>query len=278
MEQTLVNTRAANTQDDEIDLLELAGVLWNKILFILIGFAVGAIIAFVVTKLFITPQYKAQSTIYFLSDSSNTTSMTDINVGTSLTVDFKYIGTTRDVIESAIKEVGLDTTYEDLVKSVSITNPTNSRLLEITVTYPDPVAAANISNAVADSLRDRIADVMNTQKPSMVQRAVVPTRKSSPSTVKNTAIGALIGALLVAAVIIIRHLMDNTIKTEDDVQKYLQLNTLASFPYIKQQKADASAKKNNAKAKTSRRPADLPHHSEAARAAVKSSASGKKSS
>ena len=83
MEQTSVNTRAANTQDDEIDLLELAGVLWNKILFILIGFAVGAVLAFGITKFMITPLYKAQSTIYFLSDSSSTTSMTDINVGTS---------------------------------------------------------------------------------------------------------------------------------------------------------------------------------------------------
>ncbi|MBQ6197311.1 MAG: polysaccharide export protein [Lachnospiraceae bacterium] len=281
MEQTSVNTRAANTQDDEIDLLELAGVLWNKILFILIGFAVGAILAFGITKFMITPLYKAQSTIYVLTKSTSITSMADINIGSSLTVDFKYIGTTRDVIEAAIQELGLNTTYESLVKSITITNPSNSRLLEITVTDPDPVAAANISNAVADSLRERIADVMDTDKPSMVQRAVVPTKKSSPSTVKNTAIGALIGALLVAAVVIVRHLMDDTIKTEDDVQKYLQLNTLASFPYIKQQKNDQPARKGIAKVGASRRPADLPRHSEAARAAAKSSSSrsaGKKTS
>ncbi len=265
MEQNLattnLNTLTVNEQDDEIDLLELAGVLWKKILFIAIGFAVGAVLAFGITKLFITPLYKAQSTIYVFTKSTSITSIADINIGSALTVDFKYIGTTRDVIEAAIRELNLNTTYEKLSKSISITNPSSSRLLEITVTDVDPVAAANISNTVADCLRERIADVMNTDKPSMVQRAVVPKTKSSPSTAKNTVIGALIGALLVAGVIIIRHLMDDTIKTEDDVQKYLRLNTLASFPYIRQ-KDEKTTKKPGSKLfkKTAKRPASLPHH------------------
>ena len=202
MEQTSVtnNTLTFNNKDDEIDLLELAGVLWNKILFILIGFAIGALIAFGITKFLITPLFKAQSTIYVFTKSTSITSMADINIGSALTVDFKYVGTTRDVIEAAIDELGLNTTYEDLVKKIAITNPSNSRLLEITVTDPDPVAAANISNTVADCLRERIADVMDTDKPSMVQRAVVPTKKSSPSTTRNTAIGALIGASFFSSV------------------------------------------------------------------------------
>ena len=267
MEQTSVtntpNHLNANNNDGEIDLLELAGVLWNKILFIMIGFVVGAMIAFGITKFLITPLYKAQSTIYVFTKSTSITSMADINIGSALTVDFKYVGTTRDVIEAAIKELGLNTTYESLVKAISITNPSNSRLLEITVTDPDPVAAANISNTVADCLRERIADVMDTDKPSMVQRAVVPKTKSSPSTSRNTVIGALVGALLVSAVVIIRYLMDDTIKDEDDVQQYLQLNTLAAFPFIKQ-KGEQPVKKLSVR-KTSRRPANLPHHTRAAR-------------
>ena len=104
---------------------------------------------------------------------------------------------------------------------------------------------------------------MDTDKPSMVQRAVVPKTKSSPSTSRNTVIGALVGALLVSAVVIIRYLMDDTIKDEDDVQQYLQLNTLAAFPFIKQ-KGEQPTKKLGVK-KTSRRPANLPHHTRAAR-------------
>ena len=61
---------------------------------------------------------------------------------------------------------------------------------------------------------------------------MTPTIPSSLSLVKNTAIGALL-ALLAIAVIVIRHLMDDTIKTEEDVKKYLELNVLAAVPLEK---------------------------------------------
>ena len=76
---------------------------------------------------------------------------------------------------------------------------------------------------------------MNTDRPSVVQRAVVPKRQSSPSVTRNTALGALIGAFLVVAIIVIRHLMDDTIKSSDDVKKYLGLDTLAEFPFVREQ-------------------------------------------
>ena len=237
MEQTTAPATKINhsydDQEAEIDLIELASVLWKKIILIGIGFTIGAVIAFCFTKFMITPTYKAQSTIYVFTKSTSITSLADINLGSALAVDFKYIGTTRDVIESVIKELDLETTYESLSKAITISNPSNSHLLEITVIDEDPVSAANISNTLADKLRERIADVMETDKPSVVQRAVVPDRKYAPSTARNTIIGALIGTLLVAGVIIVRYLMDDTIKTEEDVEKYLRLNTLASFPFIR---------------------------------------------
>jgi capsular polysaccharide biosynthesis protein len=67
----------------------------------------------------------------------------------------------------------------------------------------------------------------------MVQRAVVPTQKSSPSLLKNVAIGALVGAVLAAAVIVIRYMLDDTIKTREDVEKYLGVDILAAFPVAK---------------------------------------------
>ena len=93
--------------------------------------------------------------------------------------------------------------------------------------------ARDISNAMAKATVERISEVMDTEKPNIVEDAVTPTIPSSPSLVKNTAIGALLGALLAIAVIVIRHLMDDTIKTEEDVKKYLELNVLAAVPLEK---------------------------------------------
>ena len=218
---------------ETIDLLELARVIWSKIWFVAIGFVLGAAIVFSVCKFVIRPQYQATSTIYIFSKTTSITSIADINLGNSLTGDFTYIATTRDVIESVISELGLTTTYGDLSKRVRVTNPSNTHMLVVSAEDYDPVTAANISNALSENLREQIADIMNTDKPSIVQRAVVPTAQSKPNVNRNTAIGALLGALLVAGIIVVRYLLDDTIKSNEDVRKYLELDTLAELPYIK---------------------------------------------
>ena len=106
-------------------------------------------------------------------------------------------------------------------------------MLRIAVTDADPELAAKISNALADELREEIAEVMNTDRPSTVEKAVVPKKPSSPSVKRNVALGALVLAVLAILIIVIKYLSDDTIKDEDDVRKYLELDTLASFPILK---------------------------------------------
>ena len=235
-------TAGEEYRDNTIDLLEVARVIWGRILFVLAGLALGAMIAFTITKFMITPQYEATSTIYIFSKTTSITSLADLQIGSQLTEDFQIIATTRDVIESVINDLGLNETYDSLVKKVTVTNPNSSHMLCVTVKDPNPAQAAQISNALSDRLRDQIADIMNADRPSTVERAIAPTKQSSPSTMRNTAIGALAGAVLVAAVIVIQYMMDDTVKSSEDVSKYLELDTLAEFPYIREQGKKKSRK------------------------------------
>ena len=109
------------------------------------------------------------------------------------------------------------------------------------MTNPDPELAADISNTLAENIKEQIADIMGTEEPNTVEEAVVPTKPSSPSTMKNTLIGGALGVLLVSAVIILLHLLDDTIKNEEDVKKYLGLNTLAAIPLEKRSKKSGNA-------------------------------------
>lgn len=217
----------------EIDLLEIAHLLWSRIWLLLAGFIVGAVLAFGVTKFAITPQYQAESIIYIFSKTTSITSLADLQVGSQLTEDFTIIATTRDVVESVISELSLNTTYEALVKNISVKNPSSSHMLRISVKDPDPVVAANICNTLSEKLREQIADIMSTDKPSVVERAIPPKSQASPNVVRNTEIGALLGVVLVAAILIIQYLLDDTIKTDEDVKKYLGVDVLAAFPYIR---------------------------------------------
>lgn len=225
-----------NNDEIEIDLLELVRVLVRKIWIIILCLVIGAGAAGAVTAFAITPQYEASSMIYILSKTTSVTSAMDLQLSKQLTVDFETLGKSRPVIEAVIKDLKLDYTYEEMLDMVTVENPTETSILKMTVQNPDPKLAADISNAMSEATASRIAEVMVTDKPSKVEDAVVPTKPVSPSMKKNILIGGLAAALVAAAVIVVMFLLDDTIKTEEDVKKYLNLNTLAALPIEKKKK------------------------------------------
>ena len=228
----IINSMNMTRPDEvEIDLLEVVRVLWRKVWLLILMFVVGAGIVGAGTKFLVTPLYKANSTIYILSKSTSVTSLADIQIGNNLTGDFRYIATTRETLNEVIAELGLNITYADLSRQVSVTNPNDSHMLKVQVTDPDPQMAAQIANTLAEVLREQIADIMNTDKPSMVERAIPPARPSSPSLIRNAFLGGLILAVLTAAIILIRYFADDTITTEEDVRRYLNVTVLASVPF-----------------------------------------------
>ena len=215
---------------DEIDLLELCYMLLRHVKLLAACLLAGAVLAGVVTKFLITPIYTASSQIYIFTKTTSVTSLADLQIGTQLASDFEILGTSRPVIERVIRDLRLDTTYEQLLQTITVNNLSNSRILEITVENPDPQLACDISNAMAESLSLRVAEIMNTDQPSIVADAVVPAKPSSPSLKRNVLLGALLGFVLCAGVLVVKFLLDDTIKTAEDVEKYLRINTLAAIP------------------------------------------------
>lgn len=224
------NLEKQQIDEQEIDLLEVFHVLWSKIWLLLASTAVGVLVTGLVTFFFITPQYKAASIIYILSKTTSITSLADLQIGSQLAADFQIIATTREVVETVMDQYGITDPYENFVKTIEVTNPTSSHMLQITVTNADPALAAELSNALAEQLKMQISEVMSTDTPSTVQRAVVPENPSSPRLLLNCLVGGLAFLVLAAGVVLVQHFMDDTIKDEDDVQRYLGLNTLAAIP------------------------------------------------
>lgn len=232
-------------EEIEIDLMELFLMLLRKWKLLAAGLLAGIIIAAAVTAALITPQYESSSMIYILTKTTSVTSLADLQMGTQLTVDFETLATSRPVIDDVQKKLGLkDISYEEFTHLVKVSNPTDTRILKITATHPDPETAAKIANAMADATADRVSEVMSTDRPSIVEEGVVPVNPASPNMIKNAAIGGILGFLLLAGIVVVRFLMDDTIKTEEDVTRHLQLNTLAAVPL---EKGEEPAKKRKRK-------------------------------
>lgn len=234
-------------RDDEIeiDLLEVFQVLKSKLLILVLSLALGVGLAAGGTKLLITPQYSATSTIYILTKTTSVTSLADIQMGAALTADFKNLATTRTVIEEVIDQLSLDTTYEELLSSITVENPTDTHFLKTTVENPDPKLAKEISNTMSKVIANKVAEIMTTDKPTTVEKAIVAKTPSSPSLMKNSAIGGLLFLFLAIAIILLKHFMDDTIKNSEDVEKYLGCNTLAAIPIERGREREAKKRKNS---------------------------------
>lgn len=224
------NFNEIHDDEIEIDLKELILVLWRKAWVIILATILCGGLAFGYTELCVTPQYESTSVIYILSSSTSMTSITDLQLSSELTADYTFLSTSRPVVEEVIENLSLDYTYDELVKMVSVTNPSDSHLIQITVTSPDNQEAMNIANEMADVVSDRVATVMATDTPTNAERAVAAEEPSSPSVVKNIAIGLLLGMVLACGVIVVIYVLDDTIKTEEDVVKYLGKSVLATLP------------------------------------------------
>ena len=124
-------------------------------------------------------------------------------------------------MQDVVDELNLDMDYKALKGCITVDNPTDTRILSITATSTDPEMAKKIADTLAKTSSDFIGDKMEGE---------VPTVKTSPNTKKNVMVGALAGFVLSAGVIILLTLMDDTIKSEDDIEKYLGLTTLATIP------------------------------------------------
>lgn len=228
-EEKLAATQAPR-QEDEIDLLELFAGLLDHWMLIAAAALVGAVLAALYTFFMVTPLYKATATIYVVGRSDSILNMSDIQIGNALTSDYIKVFDMWEVHEKVISALDLDYTYGQMESMLSVTNTSDTRMLDITVTSADPEEAAEIANEYAKVGSKYISDKMKTDEPTQMSAARVPANPFSPSKTKNILLGFLLGFVLACGVVVLRVLLDDTYKTAEDIRKYTGMVVLASVP------------------------------------------------
>ncbi len=244
------NQYTTNNDEIEIDLKEIFGLILSKIWIIILAGITAGLVFIVVTMLFITPKYESTTKMYVLSKQDNSTlTNADMQTSLSLTKDYADMITSRTVIEGVIAQLGLDTTYKELLGKISVGTSTDTRILVIKVTDEDPYQACQIANAVRDISANHIQNVMNIEAVNVVDKANIPDEKASPSLSKNGVIGGLLGVIIATAIILIVYLTNDTIKTQEDVEKYLHLSVLGTIPLMETEKKSRKQKKGKGRKK-----------------------------
>lgn len=215
-----------------IDLAELFSVIMSKIHLVILTGILMALLAFVGTKLFITPMYASTTKIYVLSkqDSGSAATYSELQAGTQLIKDYMDLVKSRPVLEEVIAVLNLDMEPEELDGLIEVETPTDTRVLRIIARNEDPKLAKAIADAVRESVSIQITEIMDADAVNTVEEGNLPTKPESPSLKRNLAVGGMLGMLLALAVVVLVYLLDDTIKNPEGVEQYLGLNVLASIP------------------------------------------------
>ena len=233
----------------EIDLTELLFIIRRKLWIVILSAVLFGAAALFGTKFLITPQYTSSSSLLVLTKETTLSSLADLQMGSQLTNDYRVLILSRPVLQKVVDNLELEYDYKRLKSKVSISNPSDTRILIISVEDENPKQACTIVDELAEVSSAYIGDKMEVIPPKIIESGEVDEDPTSPNILKNTAVGIFLGLVISIGVIVIIAILDDTIKSEEDIEKYLNVTNLASIPDRKDyiNKKSKKAKKSKEK-------------------------------
>lgn len=235
-----VISQTNDVQEAEVDLVELMYQLLAHIRFILLSALVCATLMCLYTFWIATPLYMATSKLYVVNSKDSALNLSDLQIGSYLASDYIEVFKTWEVHEMVLRNLGLPYTYSEIESMLEIENPAGTRILYITATSSSALEAAAIANEYASVALKYIANTMATDEPNIMSVALIPVRPSSPNKTRDIVLGLAAGLFLSIGWVTLRFVMDDKIKSVDDIRKYTGMPVLAVVPTL----STPSAKKS----------------------------------
>ena len=220
----------------EIDVFAMLKTLWKRKFSIVLVALVFAIAAFGYSAFLAKKEYQSTSRIYVVSrqnQDNNALTNSDLQAGSYLVKDYREIILSQNVLSQAIEELKLDMTPAELSKKISVSVPTDTRILSITAKDGDPKEAARIANGLRNVAAEKIISVTKVSDVTTLDEAEVPQSPSSPNIRRNVLLGFIAGAGLMVVLLVVVEVLDDRVKRPEDVEELMGLTLLGVVPDIK---------------------------------------------
>ena len=220
----------------EIDVFAMLKTLWKRKFSIVLVALVFAIAAFGYSAFLAKKEYQSTSRIYVVSrqnQDNNALTNSDLQAGSYLVKDYREIILSQNVLTQAIEELKLDMTPAELSKKISVSVPTDTRILSITAKDGDPKEAARIANGLRNVAAEKIISVTKVSDVTTLDEAEVPQSPSSPNIRRNVLLGFIAGAGLMVVLMVVVEVLDDRVKRPEDIEELMGLTLLGIVPDMK---------------------------------------------
>ena len=215
----------------EIDLVRLFRVVLNKAWVIVLAGIISGILLLGYAKFFMTPMYSANAMFYVNNANTDTYSSSQLQAAQYLADTYMVILESRSVLDAVAQQTGLDYSRKELMEMVDASAVNDTEVFKVVVTCSNAEHAAQIANAIADVLPGKLAEVVEGSSMRIVDRAVVNDQRVSPSYSRMLLLGAALGIVFSAIAVIVKDLLDDSIRGEDYLQRtYNDIPLMAVVP------------------------------------------------
>lgn len=234
MDEAQLRLNELSEDEIEIDLREIFFALLTNWKAIFMAFLIGAVLLGAYHSFLLQRTYQADAKLY-ITNTDSLISFSDLQLSAALTDDYADIIKSRTVLNRVIDELQLDLDYEELKELVEIENPDSTHIIHILVTTPDFILSRNIANALLNVAIDQIYQIIGSGEPTVIDYSEAEAVKDvTPGLFRFLAIGGVIGAFVICALLVVQLLTNTTMRSEEDVDRYLHLPVLAAVPYYQE--------------------------------------------
>ena len=223
----------------EIDIVSLLKIIWQRKFFIVLTALMTAILALGYSVFIAKPSYQSTTRIYVVNrqqSDNNALTNQDLQAGAYLVKDYKEIILSQDVLSTVISELKLSSTTADLAGKVTVSVPTDTRIVSITVTNGDPNQASRIANTLREVAAEKIIAVTKVSDVTTLEEAEAPKSPSSPNIRRNVMIGFVGGAVAMVVLVLIVEVLDDRVKKPEDIEEVMGMSLLGIVPDMRKLK------------------------------------------
>lgn len=220
---------------EEIDLKNILQMIFKRWWIIVTVVLLCTVVAAVVSLFFMDPVYQSNTTLYIGKkvdmQKSSEVDYNDLMLGSQLVKDYRELVNSRLVANQVIKDLKLnDIALDKFSKKLSVELKNDTRVIQISATDTDPIMAKTIANKVADVFMEKVVDIMQVENVKVIDTAEVSKHPIKPNKKMNVAIGFVLGLMLGLGIVFLIEYLDNTVKTTEDIKKYLDLPVIGTIP------------------------------------------------
>lgn len=220
---------------EEIDIKELLGLFWSKKIEIIIITIILTLIGVVYSFTMITPEYEASTTLVLATlkeSTSESITQTDITINSKLVATYSELVKSKTVLREALNNLELtDKISEESLRSkIKVKSVEDTEIIKITVENQDSETAAKLANEIARIFSIKVAEIYNINNVYVVDAAEISEIPSNINHIKDIAIFMAIGLVIGFAEVLVVKLLDNKIRTEQDIENSTELLVLGTLP------------------------------------------------